>query len=283
MYWMLGAPPEAGNRGWMAVWASSRDRRVTCFLRPRLTYGASTGLQHGLRKSVSQSRNRGTSPPPLPSASMGNESEFLQACVVGDVATVRKLLRDGQLNVNKEGTALVGACHIGHAEVVRLLLGDRRVDVNSRDGDGRTGFIWSCRAGKADVVRLLLADPRVDVNARDTAGRTGFLYACREDMVDVVRLLLADPRIDVNLKDRDGNTAFAVGTPDTELLVGARLDEAEAARKQQEARLEAERIERQRREAKAAAEETRQRVRGGRPRRELRPQSRGGSSSLSCG
>ncbi|KAI9015974.1 kinase-like domain-containing protein [Hyaloraphidium curvatum] len=194
-------------------------------------------------------------------------------------------------------TVFIAACQSGNADVVRLLLADLRVDVNAKANNGVTGFIYACRNGHVDVVKLLLGDPRVDLNAAAEMaelndkttktesklhGPTGFVVACWLGKDEIISLLLANPRVEVNLADTDGTTgvvqlllerpdrvdvtirnkaglsAADVGTPDTKRLVRAKLDEAEAARKQHEARVEKERTEHDRRKAEARAAEAEQ-------------------------
>ena len=121
------------------------------------------------------------------------------------------------------------------------------IDLNSKDVDGKTGFIWACHHNHLELIRLFMKKAKrckIDINAKDVNGQTGLMWLCKEDWfgrtIDQinqqevewtesrVRLAItlfienADSfEIDLQYRDNDGKTGFDyipehLASPDTE-------------------------------------------------------------------
>ena len=133
------------------------------------------------------------------------QSKFVQACKIGDVEVVRKLLSTISVNqgTKKFGvTGLLYACQNGHAEIVVLLLDEARdtIDVNQAaiTGIGASPLCIACSRGHARIVTLLLdkASDSIDVNQATEAGGTPLMMAADRGHTDIVVQLLNQPGID---------------------------------------------------------------------------------------
>ncbi|XP_058394167.1 KN motif and ankyrin repeat domain-containing protein 4 isoform X4 [Diceros bicornis minor] len=91
-----------------------------------------------------------------------------------DMAVVRKLLREGNVNIQAtqggQTALMLGVSH-DREDMVQALL-SCQADVNLQDHEGSSALMLACRHGNADMVRLLLAHPACDSSLTDKAGRT---------------------------------------------------------------------------------------------------------------
>jgi ankyrin repeat protein len=108
-------------------------------------------------------------------ASFGRDQALIVATKRGEVAEVRRLLREG---------ARIGA----------------------RDKNGRTPLMSATRRNDVDLARLLIQEG-ADVNAKDLIQDTPFLYAGAEGLIDILKLTLA-AGADVASTNRFGGTAL---------------------------------------------------------------------------
>jgi uncharacterized protein len=101
---------------------------------------------------------------------------LMQAADKGDIETVRKLLAEGDVNVNHrtQMTPLTLACLYGHAEVIRALI-EAGADVNLSEGE-LTPLIYAAYNGHLEATRLLL-DAGADIEAEVEGIGTALDYA----------------------------------------------------------------------------------------------------------
>ena len=177
------------------------------------------------------------------------EAELFKACFKGDVARLKRLLKDGNIDINLPGVngtflaVSVYKGHVGivrellsrpdidinlavrggatplhyavqrkHVELVRLLLAARGIKVNLGNVDQSTPLCVAAYLGNEDIVRMLLAAPGINVNLRKQDGVTALYLAVQEGHEEVVKLLLAAPGINVNIPTMDGLTALIVAS-----------------------------------------------------------------------
>ncbi|XP_023931844.1 inversin-like [Lingula anatina] len=143
--------------------------------------------------------------------------DLIRAVLSDDTGEVKRLLRDGNYDVN--GKYLYGltplhlAAQTSNADMVKLFL-DSGADVNAEDWGGSTLLHWAEDGGHEDIVKLHL-ERGADPNITNEGGRTPLHEAMRQGPGDIVKLLLehgADP----NITDEWGRTPLheAVGHGD---------------------------------------------------------------------
>ncbi|XP_015790056.1 ankyrin repeat and KH domain-containing protein 1 isoform X2 [Tetranychus urticae] len=136
-------------------------------------------------------------------AAVVDGSCLIDACNVGDLEAVRKLLDEGR-NVNEiteEGESLLSlACSSGYAELAQLLLATR-ANVEDRGLKDTTPLMEASSAGHVDIVKLLISHG-ANVNAQTSQGNTPLMYACAGGHVDVVKVLI---EAGANVEDHNEN------------------------------------------------------------------------------
>jgi|GEM_PF-5120407 len=117
--------------------------------------------------------------------------EVLKAAKSGDLATLRRLVKDVSLANffdHETGTApLHLAASRGDLAVVQFLL-DKGARVNAADADGKTALILAATKGDREMVELLLkrgADPRWS----DKGGRTALYWALENGHKEIAEIL----------------------------------------------------------------------------------------------
>lgn len=130
---------------------------------------------------------------------------FWQACMEGDLKSVKLLLQDRRVDpnrTNKDGWApLYTACRNGHSAVVELLLQDERVDPNIAGRRRWTPLSAACYHNHLAVVQLLLQDQRVDPGKGSINGWTLLHYACYHGHLKFAKMLLASrPHIQTRIQ-----------------------------------------------------------------------------------
>ncbi|CAG9818394.1 unnamed protein product [Phaedon cochleariae] len=181
-----------------------------------------------------------TSMDPLPSAN-DPLRELFEACKVGDISKVRKLVTPSTVNARdtagRKSTPLHFAAGYGRRDVVEFLL-SAGASIQARDDGGLHPLHNACSFGHADVVRLLL-EAGANPNTRDNWNYTPLHEAAIKGKVDVCIALLQHGA-DVNIRNTEGKTALEVADTTTRpVLTGEyRKDELlEAARSGAEDRL----------------------------------------------
>ena len=156
------------------------------------------------------------------------------AARLGDLSTVRKLVKNGEYYVNarddQNNTPLDVAALCGKEEVALCLLNEFSCDPNG-------ALHNACKGGSVNLVQTLIRDFNPDVNARDDQNNTpldvaalygkeevalsllnefscdpnGALHnACKGGSVNLVRTLIRDFNPDVNARDNENYTPLVV-------------------------------------------------------------------------
>ncbi|KAK9871342.1 hypothetical protein WA026_011608 [Henosepilachna vigintioctopunctata] len=194
-------------------------------------------------KEIEMSSRRATmtaSMEPLPNSN-DPLRELFEACKVGDIARVRKLINAQTVNARdtagRKSTPLHFAAGYGRRDVVEFLL-SAGASIQARDDGGLHPLHNACSFGHADVVRLLL-EAGANPNTRDNWNYTPLHEAAIKGKVDVC-LALLQHGADINIRNTEGKTALEVADVATRpVLTGEyRKDELlEAARAGAEDRL----------------------------------------------
>lgn len=96
------------------------------------------------------------------------QEQFLSACREGDLALVKLLLKEKEIDINysyENGTPLVIACRARQFNIVQVLLNDERIEINKKVSLGYrviTAFQEACYNGGVNIVKLFLIDERTD-------------------------------------------------------------------------------------------------------------------------
>jgi ankyrin repeat protein len=121
---------------------------------------------------------------------------FHNACSNADIQSVKKLLKNKEVDPNKKKpgywccTPLNMACAKNRIAVVKLLLSDNRIDINNNCGTYGSPLYFACRRDRVDIVKLLLARPETNVTRMD------FLIACKSGFIETIKILTKDLRTD---------------------------------------------------------------------------------------
>ncbi len=134
------------------------------------------------------------------SAAYANE-EFLTAARVGDIATIEKLLKNKDLNINVQAsdgyTALIHAAAEGHTKIVELLL-DNNALVNVQEKLGMTALMFAIGEKKHTIAQILI-NSNADMNLINKKGTTAILIGVQISNVDGVKLLVENGA-DLNIR-----------------------------------------------------------------------------------
>lgn len=140
--------------------------------------------------------------------------ELFEACKVGDINRVKKLINPQTVNARdtagRKSTPLHFAAGYGRRDVVEFLL-SAGASIQARDDGGLHPLHNACSFGHADVVRLLL-EAGANPNTRDNWSYTPLHEAAIKGKIDVCIALLqhgADPSI----RNTEGKTAVEVAEP----------------------------------------------------------------------
>ncbi|KAL1122657.1 hypothetical protein AAG570_002984 [Ranatra chinensis] len=180
------------------------------------------------------------SPSPSPSSS-DPLRELFEACKVGDIVKVKKLINSQTVNARdtagRKSTPLHFAAGYGRKDVVEFLL-SAGASIQARDDGGLHPLHNACSFGHADVVRLLL-EAGANPNTRDNWNYTPLHEAAIKGKVDVCIALLQHGA-DATIRNTEGKTPLEVAESGTRaVLTGEyRKEEVlEAARTGSEERL----------------------------------------------
>ena len=141
-------------------------------------------------------------------AARNTGNELWEACTVGDLEAVQRLVKDPQVDVNWRDptlgrTCFFRACGHGRTSVVKFLLETYpdTLDITQVSNERCSPFSIAAQGGFSEIVRMLLCDPRTDVKMSAHNGATPFNLACEDGWESVVEMLMDDGRIDINEPD----------------------------------------------------------------------------------
>ncbi|XP_048254580.1 putative ankyrin repeat protein RF_0381 [Haliotis rufescens] len=174
------------------------------------------------------------------------DNQLHDACWEGDLNMVRRILSEGQLDVNsrdrRERTPVMAAACAGHKDVVKLLinagsnvslvedhgynifhiatcighlgmvkyiLSQNILDINSRTKCNRTPVMMAANRGYRDVFAVLVSKG-ADVSLRDQRGNNILLYTCAGGQVEMVKYVLSMNKVDINRRGQHGWTSVMV-------------------------------------------------------------------------
>ena len=124
---------------------------------------------------------------------LSQHTAFLEAARDGDLDTLDKAFRAGNINVNIQDmdgtTALIAAVLKNHPACVERILAHMDTDVNLQDTDGWTALIYAACNGRDKCVKLLLAAKDIDVKLQTKRGNTASVLAVRRRHAECVKLL----------------------------------------------------------------------------------------------
>ncbi|MDR2384561.1 MAG: ankyrin repeat domain-containing protein [Tannerella sp.] len=133
--------------------------------------------------------------------------QFIDAAKNGNVALVKELLENGDVNAARKNgvTALMSASGKGHTEVAKLLI-EKGADVNATRKNGWTALMCASLKGHTEVAKLLI-EKGADVNATRKNNWTALLMALGIGHTEVAKLLI-EKGADVNIANKNGWTAL---------------------------------------------------------------------------
>ncbi|KAL5491842.1 hypothetical protein EMCRGX_G017207 [Ephydatia muelleri] len=127
---------------------------------------------------------------------------LLSAACDRDIATVRRLLTEGHVDVNitdQNGRSplYTSSCN-GHLDVVKALI-KAGADINQADKNGKTALDIAVETGYREIIEVLK-------NSQSKAATTQLLSAARNGDIATVRRLVTEGHVDVNITDEDGRS-----------------------------------------------------------------------------
>ncbi|XP_071084414.1 ankyrin repeat domain-containing protein 50-like isoform X2 [Haliotis cracherodii] len=165
----------------------------------------------GSEKTQNSVRTRGKHRRATPTPSqrpVPAESDLHAACWTGNMAAVRRILSQGQSDIDDEGglfgrTPVMTAAFDGQVDVVKILVSEG-ADVSLVDKVGDNILHFACRGGDVETVKCVLSLHVADINSRGRRSRTPVIAAAWWEHRDVVEHLVSEGA-DVSLVDEDGN------------------------------------------------------------------------------
>lgn len=135
--------------------------------------------------------------------------DFINACLIGDIETVSKIIEKIDVNSQYLGyptTGLITASYDGYLEIVKLLINYGAI-IDLPKSDGQTALMHAVKADHKDVVEELI---RCGANLDIQSGSkwTALMIAAQDaDLIDILELLLKSGS-NKNIKNDDNETAF---------------------------------------------------------------------------
>ncbi|XP_071084417.1 ankyrin repeat domain-containing protein 29-like [Haliotis cracherodii] len=124
------------------------------------------------------------------------ESDLHAACWTGNMAAMKRILSQGQSDIDGEGglwrmTPVMTAAYEGQVDVVKILVSEG-ADVSLVDEDGNNTLHYACIGGDVETVKFVLSLHVVDINSRGEASMTPVMAAAEWGHRDVVELLVSE-------------------------------------------------------------------------------------------
>ena len=135
---------------------------------------------------------------------------LIVAAIKGDVAAVKKALKDGatvDVRDNRGRTALLIATHDNNIELARVLIA-AGADVNAKDNIEDSPFLYAGAEGRNEILRMTL-EAGADLKSLNRYGGTALIPAAHHGYPKTVAILL-NTRIDKDHVNKLGWTALLV-------------------------------------------------------------------------
>ena len=150
-----------------------------------------------------------------------------QAVAIGDLETVKRLLKERPGDIESEGgcdsaTPLHYAAYQGRQDVAIFLI-EHGARLDSRDTDGATPLHWSVPLGHLSMFRLLI-ESGADINSRSTKGRTPLHWCGWKNQPAIAKYILEEG-FDVNVLDNNDLPPIADCEGDCSELIRLLVDE----------------------------------------------------------
>ncbi|XP_048254579.1 serine/threonine-protein phosphatase 6 regulatory ankyrin repeat subunit B-like [Haliotis rufescens] len=135
------------------------------------------------------------------------DNQLHDACCEGNLNMVRRILSEGQLDVNsrdrRERTPVMAAACAGHKDVVKLLI-NAGSNVSLVEDHGYNIFHIATCIGQVAMVKYILSQNILDINSRTKCNRTPGMMAANRSYRNVLAVLVSEGA-DVSLRDQRGN------------------------------------------------------------------------------
>ena len=138
---------------------------------------------------------------------MTNEEKLLDAIYENDKKSLIKLLKNKQININKQielfsnQTPLIVAIRLKKRDFFKILMKQPKLDINKIGTGGMSPLMHSVQLQNIYIVKQILKHPKIDVNYKTTReNNTALLFAVPGND-NITKLLLKRKDIDVNIKN----------------------------------------------------------------------------------
>ncbi|MCB0326390.1 MAG: ankyrin repeat domain-containing protein [Bdellovibrionales bacterium] len=145
----------------------------------------------------------------LVSSLMDDYYKFLKSSRVGDLKTMKKLLRGGRAELelidSEYRTALMLSAQYRWLKIVKYLLG-MGASLEGRSKSERTVLIFGADSDNLEIVKILV-EYGAELNLSDDIGWTPLIYAIKKQNTEMVEFLIAHGA-DVNARDHEGMSPY---------------------------------------------------------------------------
>ncbi len=158
------------------------------------------------------------------------ETALHTACYLGNIRTIKILLKTKRTNVNitdnKGNTALHNTVNGTYndtrieqgLETITELFNREELDLNIKNNEGDTALHFSINRCPTEILEKLLTHSKLDINAQNNEGSTALhlaiKFSCSKPLsfyrvpTEKITELLKKKETDVNAQDNEGNTAL---------------------------------------------------------------------------
>ncbi|XP_067668041.1 uncharacterized protein [Haliotis asinina] len=135
------------------------------------------------------------------------DTDLHAACNRGNLAQVKDILSQGQVDINSKGrygmTAVMLAASWGHRDIFNTII-NSNPDVSVLDLQGNNILHVACNGGHETIVKYILSHKMADINSRNHLGQTPVMRAALCGHLELFSLLLLH-QPDMTLNDTVGN------------------------------------------------------------------------------
>jgi len=124
---------------------------------------------------------------------MNNTNALYDASRRNNIEEVKRLIADGDTNVNPEKSPIGVAAADGNTDIVEILI-DAGIDLNQGDKSSFTPLSLAILNRRTEIAKMLI-DAGADVNKANSEGRTPLFWARKEGNTEIIDLLLENGAI----------------------------------------------------------------------------------------